>query len=448
MKFVLFSLLLFFSVSSCFAQVVYQIRADSVRIYNTCDTAELILENRTQKTAGFLYNKGLGRTEFRRLRLKQVNDTSLAIEGQDTIALGRLIRPLSDPLYIRQQSAAAQLLSNFWIDGTGRAGAFMTNNRVNSPHTVMLKPEGSISRWATFLYNPETGTGNQGSDFRLARYSDTGAFVGNVMTIERSTGIVTLKEGMKTDGSVSINSTSTGFRLSVSDSISAIYDPANKQLNYPLGTMAGLYNMSHKDSTYAGISFQVVNKEHLYQSVYMGIVSVPGNTYQSNIVIGQRTGPIAYTERLRIVPNGSVGIGTVSPVALLDVNGNVRIAGAKNNATGDSILTTDGNGIVKLKAPGTGIMPVRNATTAITLGANDFTVLISNTAAMTVTLPAAAGHKGRLYNIKKISDNTLAVTIQAQSGELIDGSPAAVQVSTYNKTVQLQSSGVAWYILN
>lgn len=68
----------------CFAQNVYQIRADSVRIYNTCDTAELILENRTQDTLDFLYNKGKGRTEFRRLQLEMVEGSKLAITGQDT----------------------------------------------------------------------------------------------------------------------------------------------------------------------------------------------------------------------------------------------------------------------------------------------------------------------------------------------------------------------------
>lgn len=71
----------------CFAQNVYQIRADSVRIYNTCDTAELILENRTQDTLGFLYNKGKGRTEFRRLQLEMVEGSKLAITGQDTLNL-------------------------------------------------------------------------------------------------------------------------------------------------------------------------------------------------------------------------------------------------------------------------------------------------------------------------------------------------------------------------
>ncbi|MBC9929528.1 tail fiber domain-containing protein [Chitinophaga qingshengii] len=72
------------------AQQIYQIRADSVRIYNVCDTAELILENRTQGTLGFLFNKGGGRTEFRRLRLEKIGDSRIAISGQDTIDLRTL----------------------------------------------------------------------------------------------------------------------------------------------------------------------------------------------------------------------------------------------------------------------------------------------------------------------------------------------------------------------
>jgi hypothetical protein len=37
------------------AQVVYTIKADSVKITN-CDSAELIIENHTQGVPGFLYN--------------------------------------------------------------------------------------------------------------------------------------------------------------------------------------------------------------------------------------------------------------------------------------------------------------------------------------------------------------------------------------------------------
>jgi hypothetical protein len=52
------------------AQYIYTIKAGSVKITNSCDTAELIIENHTQDVCGFLFNKCKGRTEFRRGLIK------------------------------------------------------------------------------------------------------------------------------------------------------------------------------------------------------------------------------------------------------------------------------------------------------------------------------------------------------------------------------------------
>ncbi|MFX1708863.1 tail fiber domain-containing protein [Chitinophaga sp. CC14] len=82
-----------------FAQNIYQIRADSVRIYNVCDTAELILENRTQNTMGYLFNKGKGRTEFKKISLKQVGPSRIAIIGQDTLDVSTLSGVGIDTMY-------------------------------------------------------------------------------------------------------------------------------------------------------------------------------------------------------------------------------------------------------------------------------------------------------------------------------------------------------------
>jgi len=90
MKALLCAVAFVFLATCCFGQKVpniYQIRADTVRIYNVCDTAELVLENRTKDTLGFLFNKGKGRTEFRRLGLERIGASQLAIKGQDTIDL-------------------------------------------------------------------------------------------------------------------------------------------------------------------------------------------------------------------------------------------------------------------------------------------------------------------------------------------------------------------------
>jgi hypothetical protein len=84
MKKLLFLLILLCTKQVLLSQYVYTIKADSVKITNTCDTAELIIENHTQNVLGFLFNKGKGRTEFRRaIKL----DDSTLVFGGDTLVI-------------------------------------------------------------------------------------------------------------------------------------------------------------------------------------------------------------------------------------------------------------------------------------------------------------------------------------------------------------------------
>ena len=66
------------------AQYIHKIKADSVLITNDSCNAELNLENGTRHVKGFLYNKGNGRTEFR--KTVQLTDSSFVI-GDDTITM-------------------------------------------------------------------------------------------------------------------------------------------------------------------------------------------------------------------------------------------------------------------------------------------------------------------------------------------------------------------------
>lgn len=88
----MFILLLFWG-QSLRSQYVYTIKADSVKITNNCDTAELILENRTRDVRGFLYNKWNGRTEFRKGFIR-IND-SLFLVGDDTINLNSTLKSIT-----------------------------------------------------------------------------------------------------------------------------------------------------------------------------------------------------------------------------------------------------------------------------------------------------------------------------------------------------------------
>ncbi|HEY0068142.1 MAG TPA: hypothetical protein VGB46_12285, partial [Flavisolibacter sp.] len=73
-------------VNAGFSQFIYKIKTDSLLVTNDSCNAELNLENSTRHVLGFLYNKGNGRTEFRKGLIK-LND-SLYLIGGDTLNLG------------------------------------------------------------------------------------------------------------------------------------------------------------------------------------------------------------------------------------------------------------------------------------------------------------------------------------------------------------------------
>ena len=78
-----------FITVSGFSQYIYKIKTDSLLVTNDSCTAELNLENSTRNIKGFLYNRGNGRTEFRRGVIR-VND-SLYVIGDDTLNLGKYL---------------------------------------------------------------------------------------------------------------------------------------------------------------------------------------------------------------------------------------------------------------------------------------------------------------------------------------------------------------------
>lgn len=76
-----------------------------------------------------------------------------------------------------------------------------------------------------------------------------------------------------------------------------------------------------------------------------------------------------------------------------------------------------------------------------------YTVRVDATgAARIITLPAASGCTGRIYNIKKIDSSANTVTIDGNASETIDGALTVV-ISVRYQNVQIQSNGTGWDIL-
>jgi lysophospholipase L1-like esterase len=81
MKNVMCMLVLILAYLPAFSQAGLQVKPDTVKVRN----AELVIQNSTSDSLGFLYNTGRGQTSFKRLRLLNIGDTALAIIGQDTL---------------------------------------------------------------------------------------------------------------------------------------------------------------------------------------------------------------------------------------------------------------------------------------------------------------------------------------------------------------------------
>ena len=133
----------------------------------------------------------------------------------------------------------------------------------------------------------------------------------------------------------------------------------------------------------------------------------------------------------------------------LVTNAAQAFAGAKQFAAAVTVGSVTA-GVSTLNVEGSISAAIRTITAGGAILATDYTVLaqLSGTGTTTVTLPAAADSKGRIYNIKKIPNATAEENILelASAGGLIEG--AATTTITVNYSgLQVQSDGTNWYIL-
>jgi hypothetical protein len=119
---------------------------------------------------------------------------------------------------------------------------------------------------------------------------------------------------------------------------------------------------------------------------------------------------------------GNVGIGTITPIAKLHVNGDFKLDGSFNT----NVITITSN---------------KN------LDSTHFIVLANaSNNSITITLPDATTCTGRWYIIKKIDNSTNEVTITPQSGQTIDGQ-SSITITTQNDLRRIISNGINWYII-
>ena len=106
--------------------------------------------------------------------------------------------------------------------------------------------------------------------------------------------------------------------------IGKIGDTGN--LNVPLGGLTGQYNIDftgYRDASLDQIGARISALRFNINMVNAANIQSTGLAFYTN-PIGTNTGTTDLAERMRIAPNGFIGIGTTNPQNLLDVKGTIR----------------------------------------------------------------------------------------------------------------------------
>ncbi|WP_133177753.1 tail fiber domain-containing protein [Chitinophaga parva] len=245
-----------------------------MRIYNTCDTAELVLQNRTQNVAGFLYNKGQGVTEF---------------------------RSLSDSFILNQNGSKQP--ANFSISGSGavggslnagtwmvaKAGFYADRNTVSSGTVgYALRDSTSRMRWGIGTQTLET-SGDVGSDFSIFRYHDNGSNIAaSDFVIRRLNGNVGIHNALPANtldvngtGFFSGNLSSNGI-FTVSGGTISMANASSNMLMFPGNNVnsAPVHGVSRSTGTKVVLfpSFSTLNTDYAIGVEDNNMwLSVPGN---------------------------------------------------------------------------------------------------------------------------------------------------------------------------
>jgi hypothetical protein len=386
MKRILFILILLCLEKSLHAQYVYTIKADSVKITNTCDTAELIIENHTQSVPGFLFNKGRGRTEFRKV-LQQIND-SLYMIGGDSLKF-----------------------PNAWMQGGnsfGRLGILGTkdNNGVgfitNNIERMRIAANGKI------------GIGTSSPAYKLD-IVDTPGFGGPIVNITTSADAFPRFQ---------VTNTNTGAGAGAG---MLMTNNANQSFQYYMGSTNNAFVPSGALIRMTGTGgLNIVNDN--------GPIAFGKSPY------------IGTNEFARFLNNGNFGIGTQTPQAKLHVIGtgvftDTLTATTMNVSDNSNRVAT--TAFVKNAIATPALLVTSAGTGDVTAAVGTLTKLpdLSGSGSHSVSLPAASSYAGQkiyLWNMNSSSNSwTFSSSVKLPDGTTSNAIPN-------QSTIELLSDGEVW----
>jgi hypothetical protein len=300
MKYILLIAFSVFLSTSLSAQgkYIYVIKGDSVK-FTKYDSCELIIENHSQTVPGFLYNRGRGRTEFRRAFI-QISDSAYLV-GTDTLTQSgwsywvnrgnSMYDVNAGPVGIHRQTPVAMLdlpgavnvddTSSYWFTGTP---------------VVRLNGLQSGS-YTNFYFGPATGTGNPGN---VCTY--VGPLAGGYQTAGNNNTMAGSYAGVENFGIPANNNTFLGSFAVQSNSGSNLtavgIEAADGNGGYAtiaVGNAASQYSIGKTNCVYIGdLTGTATNQPNTNLTTYIGGMAgaVETGAKSNNTLIGASTSVI------------------------------------------------------------------------------------------------------------------------------------------------------------
>ena len=175
-----------------------------------------------------------------------------------------------------------------------------------------------------------------------------------------------------------------------------------------------------------------------------------------------KTGDLTVEESITV--GGATINGNADITGALTVTGAANISGVLSIPSGRAVASEDVHYIVKLTqaeydalTPNSATMyiisdedtnspvinPIRTVTSNYTITDNDYTILVSGSAATTVTLPSASNNSNYVYYVKNITTNKVIIDTSAGN---IDGSSSKT-INQKFESITAQSDGSNWFII-
>ena len=177
------------------------------------------------------------------------------------------------------------------------------------------------------------------------------------------------------------------------------------------------------------ITFRIEDDtEVITEIASLGAVRSGGNDNTGDLIFRTiNTG--SNSEKMRLTASGNLGIGNTTADNKLHITASsdpLKLEGLQNDATLDTVVTVDANGVLH-KTAATDVPASNSAFTSVaanyTASTSDEVIFVdASSGHVTITLPTASGNTGKKYRIKKFEASANNVILDGDGAETIDGS--------------------------